>query len=248
MLYLPSDVSPYQVWFRPAQDLRPSVSPLNIGLKSRQWIMPSGTKIFITPSTGMRGWRGHKHFLWLFCAVLSSRWIKFINPLVDFLPCLRYLALLILNLPFKSKLECFSCARKQRGDFWKGTKPSLKEWLSVLGFRCELVFVEILSGETVCLVDVNMDLENTPTGWTEAVNYWWALETSWWICTPLLSPLWLKCKWNLMWNYDWQAINCSLKPANMLVGVLAFHFSGFHDWLFQKQDPQMSLACTPASQ
>lgn len=106
MLCLPGDASPYQVWFRPAQDLHCSVSPLNTDLKSGQWTMPSGTRIFKT-SIGMRGWRRHKLFM-----VLGSRWIKFINLSVDFLPCLRYVALLILNLPFKSKQECFSCAQK----------------------------------------------------------------------------------------------------------------------------------------
>lgn len=43
-------------------------------------------------------------------------------------------------------------------------------------------------------------------------------------------------------------INCGLKPANIVMGVLAFHFLGFRGWLFQKQEPQMPLACTPAFQ
>lgn len=29
----------------------------------------------------------------------------------------------------------------------------------------------------------------------------------------------------------------------MLVGVLAFHFSSFHGWLFHKLEPEMSLVC-----
>lgn len=148
------------------------------------WEVQEGTSSFCGSSVGC--WVG--------------RWIKFVEPLVDFLPCLRYLALLSLELPFKPEWpQCSSCTQNREVTFGKEVNHHEKDGrVPALCFRCELLFGEVLSWEPVCLAGVSLDLGNRIIGQTEAINYWWSLETGWWICTPLLSPLWFKCKWNLM--------------------------------------------------